>query len=173
MNRIRPAPVGYSVLILAFSSAFATSQVTARQGNQTVFQSPMILETTFPLADRSIWNKDEEHWFIPKGYSDLSRFRCDGVSISGLSLHVKPFDADRITVTFRTTLSNPAGHDKRVWVMFEVVNGEDVALSAAFPSVEVPEGKSKTRDSPIRVATKDLKSNPETRLRITVQTQDY
>jgi len=162
-----------SAAVIFLCGFVATAQTTARQGEQTNFQSPVILETTFPLADRSIWNTDKGKFFMPKEWVKLSRYRCEGVSILELTVSVSPLDGERITVTFRAVLSNRHGHDKRVFLMFEILNGEDAAVSRSMAPVDVPEDNTKVGLLAIPIAVKALKTDPETRLRITVRTQDY
>jgi hypothetical protein len=168
----KPFPSACSAVVLLLCGFVAAAQTTARQGEQTNFQSPMILETTFPLADRSTWNTDKK-FFMPKEWVALSRYRCEGVKVLELTVSVSPLDDEQITVTFRAALSNRHGHDKRVHLMFEILNGSDVAVSRSMAPVDVPEDNTKVGLLPIPVAMKALKTDPETRLRITVRTQDY
>lgn len=161
------------LLALALWSSVAAAQTTARQGEQTSFQSPMILETTFPLADRHTWSTDKKKPFMPKEWAALSRYQCEGVSLPELTVNVSLLDDEQITVNFRAVLSNRRGHDKRVSLMFEILNGADVAVSRSMAPVDVPEGYTKVGLVPIPIAVKALKTDPETRLRITVRTENY
>ena len=76
-------------------------------------------------------------------------------------------------VTFRAALSNRHGLDERVHLLFEILNGEDVAVSRSMTPVDVREDNTKVGLLPAQILVKFLKTDPETRLRIAVRTQDY
>jgi len=76
-------------------------------------------------------------------------------------------------VTFRAALSNRHGLDERVHLLFEILNGEHVAVSRSMAPVDVREDNTKVGLLPAQILVKFLKTDPETRLRIAVRTQDY
>jgi len=186
-----------------FIAALAAAQ-TARQGTAeevpeagTSFHSPMILETTFAPADRSLWVSDEwtpsdrRPWksgtFTTAEYYALGKFSCDGLFFrngnrngswnTGLLMKVKPKGATT-EVTMIAEVTNPGTvHDKTATLLFEVLNGEEVIGTSTIRIKAKMNWRGRMADydgeTTFSVPTVALKQDPVTQLRITMTTQDY
>jgi hypothetical protein len=177
------------VSLAALSSTVSIAQ-TAHQGDpnsgigSTDFHSPMVLDTIFAPADRALWDKGG--WFTVKEYQELGRFTCDGVSLrsdydrrkgtwdAGLEMAVKPLDDGKVRVKIRAIVYNPKhNHDKRVSLYFEIQNGDQRVETATMPPIKA-EDKNDDFDGEVSVVVSAdaLKTDPMTRLRITMTTVD-
>lgn len=186
-----------------FLAALAAAQ-TARQGTPeevpdaaNSFHSPMILETSFAPADRSLWVSDEwtpsdrRPWksgtFTTAEYYALGKFSCDGLFFrngnrhgpwnTGLLMKVKPKGATT-EVTMIAEVTNPGNvHDKTVTLLFEVLNGEEIVKTATIKIKANRNWRGKMQDydgeTTFTVPTAALTKDPVTKMRITMTTQDY
>jgi hypothetical protein len=180
---------------------------TAKQGDPRLnpggyeeFHSPMVLEAVFAAADRSTWRNE---WFSTEQYRRLSKFRCEKISIWGLEMSARELPGEKVEVKTRVRLMNPdQNHDKKVTLLFEVVNGDKVeesfshvyekvsparaefekrsgalsqprnALGQVEP-IKVKEGAIVTKIVTATLPLSALKTDPMTKLRITMTTWDY
>lgn len=173
--------VAITAFLMVALTAPAVAQ-TAHQGSTTQppkpdpanyeeFKSPMVLETVFLPADRNLWRQE---WFTGVEYQRLRRFRCDLVSIIGLEMGAKETPGDKMELGVKVTLHNPDhGHDKRVRLLFEVLDGETVVAQFSMPEAKVKEGAvvSKTLATSMSLAV--LKVDPSPKMRITMTNWDY
>lgn len=184
----RRPPLWLATLFVAAGAA-AWAQ-TARQGDpnkpvaRTQFSSPMVLETVFAAADRSLWGKGR--WFTIEEYHELGRFTCDGVSLrndysvrkgtwdSGLWMAVKPVDDSGVRVKIRAIVHNPRhNHDKLVNLVFEVLNGDRVERTVEMPPIPVEDNTDEVdKEVGFILPVAVLRTDPMTRLRITMTTKD-
>jgi hypothetical protein len=165
---------------------------SARQGDtsssseKTSFGSPMILETVFAAADRSLWEPSKGHaageWFSTEEYKGLGRFSCDGVYLRsdfskkqgtwkpGLAMSVREAEGGQLRVKVRATIDNPAdNHDRKVDILFEVMNGDKV-IATASDSSGMEEGDEKNLSVTFTLPAAALIADPMTKLRLTVKT---
>jgi hypothetical protein len=166
---------------------------TAKQGDASqiprCFHSPMVLETVFAAADRTLWTKKDRHesgrdWFTVPEYHALGRFTCDGVSLRdptkngewrpGLFLSARDLPDGNVDVGIFVKVRNPgANSDKLVKLSFEVLNGDEVVASATMEPINV-EDNARGDDGEVRltVPAAALRIEPMTKLRITMTTRD-
>lgn len=145
------------------------------------FRSPMVVETVFAAANRSLW-KQPGDWFDVPEYKQLGKFSCEGVVFhgnvskdgseweSGLAMRVRLQPDNRAEVTIRVKLLNPRhNHDKSVTILMEVLNGTEVAASRKLGPLDVEDkGHAFTSETRITVPLDALKTDPMTKLRITM-----
>lgn len=191
------------VLGTLVNAQIATQGDARTRADPTEFHSPMVLSTVFAAADPSLWVSDawtpEDHKSWRKGafttpeYHDLGKFTCDGLSLrgdynnrkntweSGLSMEVHKLAGQRVEVRIRATVTNPGHghnvHDKVATLVLDVLNGEESVASTTM-AIKVSAswvGKVEDNDREARLvlAADNLKTNPVTRLRITMSTRDY
>ena len=189
MNQPEARTAWVGVLLMAVSIPYAAAQA-ARQGDasneKTTFTSPMVLETVFAAADRSLWDPAKGHvagaWFSTEDYHGLGKFRCDGVYLRsdfkpkqgtwkpGLAMSVKEGEGGQVQVKVRATADNPKDNrDRKVDILFEVMNGEKVIASAS-DSRGIEEGDEKGITVNFSLPAADLIADPMTKLRLTVKT---
>jgi hypothetical protein len=169
-------------IVLLFLNGLAFAQ-TARQGETSTppefkdFRPPMILETIFLPADKTLWKKDG--WITNADYTRLRWFRCENVSIVGLSMKAREFPKDKLDLSVKVMLWNPDRHlqvwiplDKRVTLLFEVMNGEEIVGTFKLPPVKVFEGEVVERTIKTTLPLTALKADPMTKLRITMMNWD-
>lgn len=167
-----------AVLVLAMSRLAAAQ--TAHQGSPTPeadsdkvvhFKSPMVIETIFLPADRSLWAK---RWFSTYEYARLLRFKCDLVYIAGLSMSAKEQPEGQASISVKFSLVNPnGGDDKKVTLLFEVLNGDEIAGKFDLPATKVKEGSAVTKILTTSLPLTALKTDPMTKLRITMTDWNY
>ena len=189
MNQPEARTAWVGVLLMAVSIPYAAAQA-ARQGDasneKTSFTSPMVLETVFAAADRSLWDPAKGHvagaWFSTEDYRGLGRFSCDGVYLRsdfkrkqgtwkpGLEMSVKEGEGGQVQVKVRATADNPKDNrDRKVDILFEVMNGEKVIASAS-DSRGIEEGDATGITVNFTLPAADLIAEPMTKLRLTVKT---
>jgi len=173
-----------TVRILAFTTTLIASlgtavSQTAHQGskapsdqlNYEDFKSPMVLDTVFLPTDRSLWTKE---WFTTAEYQKLRRFRCELISIVGLEMSAKEIGTNKFELKVRVNLFNPdGGHDKRVRLLFEVLDGDKVAAQFSMPETKVKEAAVVSKTFPTQLPTALLTTEPPATLRLTITTVDY
>lgn len=174
--------LSHSLLLLWLMPLWITAtaqnaQTTAKQGIQTKFNSPMILETVFLPADRTLWKKDE--WISGKAYVDLEQFSCDGVHVKKLRLRPMLIsDGQQVFVEFRAVILNVnsrESHDKRVTIRFDLFNGDEFIAGVTTKPKKASDTDSGGYGISARltVPASVLKTDPMTTLRLTVTTEDY
>jgi len=189
MNQPEARTAWVGVLLMAVSIPYAAAQA-ASQGDasneKTTFTSPMVLETVFAAADRSLWDPAKGHvagaWFSTEDYRGLGRFSCDGVYLRsdfkrkqgtwkpGLEMSVKEGEGGQVQVKVRATADNPKDNrDRKVDILFEVMNGEKVIASAS-DSRGIEEGDATGITVNFTLPAADLIAEPMTKLRLTVKT---
>jgi hypothetical protein len=176
-------------LVLAFIPN-ARAQVV-KQGkpgdsqDPAAFRSPMVIETVFAAANRTLWNQSSD-WFEVPEYKELGKYSCEGIAFhgnlskdgndwdSGLSMRVRPRPENRAEVTIRIRLLNPRhNHDKTVTMQLEVMNGTDVVATRKMGPLDVEDkGHAFTSETTMTLPLDILKSDPITKLRITMTAED-
>ena len=178
------------VLVVMAVSILRPAAQTVKQGetpaasDKTIFTSPMILETVFAAADRSLWDPTKGHpmgaWFSAPEYEGLVEYSCDGVHLrhfdhkqktwqSGLAMSVMPGEGGMLNVAVRAMIDNPKkNHDRKIEVLFEVMNGDKVVASTTVKR-GVEEGDEKPLLTHFTLAPADLIQEPMTRLRLTIR----
>ena len=107
-------------------SALSAVAQTVKQGTEadlepTAFKSPMIVETVFAAADRSLW---KQGWFTIPEYLELRKYSCDGVFLRGdsdrrigwdppIAMKARNLPDGNVEVRFDLKVNNPKlNHDK-------------------------------------------------------------
>ncbi|MCI0659092.1 MAG: hypothetical protein L0170_18720 [Acidobacteria bacterium] len=179
--------IALAALFLTAVSVTILPGQTVRQASieKTRFDSPMVLETVFAAADRSLWDPSQGHqpgaWFSAQEYEDLGRYSCDGVFLRqkynrrretwqpGLAMSVTQAQDGRLKINVRAVVDNPEdNHDRKVETLFEVIrNGRVIASRTVKKAVE--EGDEKSFVAPFDLAASDLTQDPMTKLRVTIK----
>ena len=176
------------LFLMSIAIPCATAQIV-KQGetpavtDKTIFTSPMILETVFAAADRSLWDPSQGHlpgfWFSAEEYEALGKFSCDGVFLRhrydrnlktwqpGLAMSVLESEGGTLMVQVRAMVDNPKkNHDRNVEMLFEVMNGDTVIRSTTVKR-SIEEGDEKPLVARFNMAPADLSVDPMTQLRLT------
>jgi hypothetical protein len=135
---------------------------------ETQFHSPMILTATFPLADRSLWGTGK--WTDPELLRPFRDFRCDGVTIEEMRMRGKLRADGRLEVDVKGEFDSVAGHDKRVDMKVELLNGDTVVGVGYSVRLKAPEGEERRFGFDFDTPAGELL--PATRLRITFSDYD-
>ncbi len=174
-----------AVGILAASAPRAASEdLSGKRPAATSFHSPMRLETVLAAADRSLWA--DGGWFSTPEYHALGQSTCDGVSLRGnykkrsdtwdpgLEMATREARGGKVEVKVRATVTNPPhNHDKKVTILIEVLNGEDLVEAATIGPLEAEDNGNDVKGQTTLVLPPGaLKTDPMTRLRITVTAKD-
>jgi hypothetical protein len=134
----------------------------------------MVLELDFLATNRKMWVWKRDSWAYSEEYSNLKRFRCEKISISNLEMQAREAPGAKVEIRHKVTLINPdRNHDKKVTLLFEVVNADQVDASFKLDSVKVEEGTSVTKILEAKLPMAVLKTEPRTKLRITMTNWDY
>lgn len=169
----RPGFLLFRLLILlgiAMASSLRAQVIANGPRDPTEFRSPMILETVFLPADRTLW---KTQWVSGKEYLDVRQFHGDNVSISALSMRPRLIEGGKgVVVEIKTSLSNRCGHDKQVTVRFDILNGDEEVAHVTLGPLKVEETDTKTRSVIVTVPETALKMDPMTVLRITLTAKD-
>jgi hypothetical protein len=174
---LMPLWIAATALNAQVAAKQGTPAVSAKQGASTKFNSPMILETVFLPADRSLWKGDE--WISGKAYVDLEQFSCDDVHVKKLRMRPRLIaDGQMVLVEVRAVILNVnsrESHDKRVTIRFDLLNGDEFVSG-----VTTKPKKASDTDSggygigaSLTVPTSALRTDPMTTLRLTVTAEDY
>lgn len=125
----------------------ASAQIQATQGVpavqegeaqfQTEFHSPMVLTAPFPLTDRSQWGKG--NWSDPSLLRQFFDYRCDGIAISELRMRGEQLDNGSLEVQVKGKIDAIKGHDKRVNLKFDFLNGNTLAASGYSSKIKAPD----------------------------------
>jgi len=170
-----------AVLIVP-AAALAAGQ--AGDSQPAAHASPMVLETVFAAADRTLWVPPGEpgsgKWFSTDAYHDLGSQTCEGVALrsdynkkrgtwdSGLELAVKKLTDGMAVVKVRAAVDNPNdNHDMKVGIRFEVLDG-DTVVATDEDSTGVEEGDEKKVGVTLTVPERLLKADPMPKLRLTM-----
>jgi len=171
-------------------AASATPDPVAAPGSGTdaapdAQSSPMTLETVFAAADRTLWG-DGRTWFSVREYRDLGEYSCDGVWLrannrkngsawdAGLQMTARGVRDGKVEVRIKASITNPPrNHDKIVTVMLQILNGDRVVQNAVIGPVSARDNNNDVSKAVTLLLPADaLKTDPMTRLRLTVTTQD-
>jgi hypothetical protein len=197
MHRILKPLLGACLLISALRALGQTARQATTGPGPNEYHSPMVIETVFAAADRSLWDKKENkrygrYWFTVTEYHDLGKFTCDGISItdptegdlwdrikhegqwaSGLFMSAKELPGDKVDLGIRVKITNPKGnHDKRVTFTFEILNGDQIAASAVMKPIKIEE-KSFGDDGKLYITLPTATALGATKFRITMTTENY
>jgi hypothetical protein len=168
------------LVLLTLFPAVALAQVSATQGVavthdstaqfDTQYHSPMVITAPFPLADRTLWGSSK--WTDPDVFKQLRDFRCDGVSIAEMQMRGKLQIDGNLEVRVKGEFDSVKGHDKRVDMKFELLNGDTVVGVGYSEKLKAPEGEQKRFNFDFEVPAGQLQSQPATYLRITFSDYD-
>jgi hypothetical protein len=190
---MHPGKARFSCVVLFLmivAIPYATPQIV-KQGetpaatDKTIYTSPMILETVFAAADRSLWDPSKGHlpgfWFSAEEYGALGKFSCDGVYLRhrynreqktwepGLAMSVLEAEGGTLLVQVRAMVDNPKkNHDRKVEIVFEALNG-DTLIGSSTVKRGIEEGDEKPLLAHFSLPAADLTADPMTRLRLTVR----
>jgi hypothetical protein len=184
---LKSARIPLAALFLTASCFSILLGQTVRQASieKTRFDSPMVLETVFAAADRSLWDPAQGHqpgaWFSTQEYEELGRYSCEGVFLRqkynrrretwqpGLSMSVTPAQDGRLKINVRAVVDNPEdNHDRKVEALFEVIRNDKVIASRTVKKA-VEEGDERSLVAPFDMAATDLIQDPMTKLRVTLK----
>jgi hypothetical protein len=188
---VRSAWMGAAfVALMALSTRGGSAQTVIVNGapapkEKTEFVSPMILETVFAAADKSLWDSAKGYkpgeWFSTEEYHELGRFTCDGVSLkssfnkkketwdAGLEMSVVTGEQGQLRVNVRADVFNPDGNkDRKAQILFEVMNGDKV-VGSSLGAHKVEEGDEKSITVHFSLNPTDLVTDPMTKLRMTIK----
>lgn len=150
----------------------------------TAFQSPMVLETVFVLADHAMWRGTS----LVQEYNALGKYTCDGLALrgnivnketgawqSGLAMTAKELAGGKLEISINVLVFNPKhNHDKRVTMFFEILDGNLVVATKTLGPFEVEDkGKASDASTKLVLPTDMLKNDPPMKLRITMTAKDY
>jgi len=102
------------------------------------YDSPMTVETSFVLADHSLWGPKQ--WHSSPDYGRIAGSICDHVKITKLEMNIEAAPQpklrkgqiplpDTVKLGIRGRIKNDFGGDKLATLRFEVLNGEEVAAT--------------------------------------------
>lgn len=165
------------VLLLPFAAA---AQISAAQGVtapdqgtqpiQSEFHSPMVLDVPLPLTDRGQWGNG--HWSDPGVFQQLHDYRCDGMAIVELRMRGTAKSDGTLKVEVKGKIDAIKGHDKRVDMKFEFLNGGSVAAAGYANKLKVPDEEVRSFSFSFSIPANAVLSEPPTRLRITLSDYD-
>ena len=162
----------------------ATQGATPYDADKTAFKSPMVLETVFAAADRSLWDITKGHlpgaFFSVDEYMQIGRYNCEGVYLRhkydkatktwqpGLDMSAAETPDGKLNIQVRVHVDNPKkNHDRKIEALFEVlIGGKVVASSTVKRAIE--EGDEKPMVAPLTLPPSDLVQDPMMKLRITL-----
>lgn len=176
---MRPAKAVFLGSIAVFALRVGVAQ-TARQGESKTgpegfqeFHTPMILEVPLPVASLPATTVKKGAWLTTPEFGGLRKYRCDKISIVSLEMNQREPAAGKVEINTRVRLLNPdQNHDKKVTLLFQVVNGDEVSGSYGFQAVKVKEGAMVTKTLKTTLPSSALVQD-QTKLRITMTTWDY
>jgi hypothetical protein len=168
-------------LVTALTIPAAQAQISGIQGagamapaaddsaNVHYYYSPMILTAPFPLTDRKQWGTPA--WSNNDIMDPLSYYRCDNVAISDMQMRGDLLPSGDLHVLIRGKLENRYGHDRRVTLKFELLNGDSVISTNETAPLKANDD-SKTRFKyDFAVPANSIGAAPATRMRVTVSTK--
>ncbi|HSP15336.1 MAG TPA: hypothetical protein VLV78_11340 [Thermoanaerobaculia bacterium] len=144
-------------------------EVVAKQGppddDSVRFRSPMILEVPLPVSDPATWTGSRI-----RSMEVLSRYKCDGVSLSLLGFTADSPSHGNIRITLDAKVDAELGHDKIVSMTAQAFDGdEEIGSRGAVNGLKVEEGaNSFARWSLLVIPESTLREHPKTRVRIIV-----
>jgi hypothetical protein len=148
------------------------------------YRSPIVVETKFAAADRSLWGLKGKAFTIPEWW-ELGNVSCDGVYLRGdtdrqtqwdpfIKMKARELSGDSVEVTMTIGVQNAKhNQDKTVTLLLEVVNGEQRAASASVRIKAPDNGQGSFEDVLFTLPAAYLRTDPMTKLRITMTTNGY
>lgn len=160
------------LLLVAVSFAMRADEVVARQGgakdNIERFDSPMILELTFPVAGSIA--ADGKPTSLGE---NLSKYVCANVAIENLIVRAAPFKNGSTQLTYLATVHNRPGIDKRVDITYQLFDGETtISYPALVKNMSIEEGSRAQAKASAYIESDALRAHPEARLRLTLTVRD-
>jgi hypothetical protein len=140
------------------------------------YDSPMTVETSFVLADHSLWASKQ--WHSSPDYERISGSICDHVKITRLEMNIegtpKPKlrkgqtpPPDTVRLGIRGRIKNDFGGDKLATLRFEVLSGEEVTATVNI-KVPVEEDEERNFKGFATVPASVIPADPGSRLRVTM-----
>jgi hypothetical protein len=99
-------------------------------------------------------------------------FRCDGIAIAEMRMRGKLRNDGKLEVEVKGEFDSVGGHDKRVDMKYELLNGDTIVGVGYSEKLKAPEGKQKRFSFDFDIPAGQLQSQPPTRLRITCSDYD-
>jgi hypothetical protein len=165
------------MLVILTLAATSTSyaQTSAKQGQPPTpspfkFRSPMVIETPLLVARVDPLYKT----ISMESQPEIRDYICDNVSIASLRMKLQDAKAGLTELAVEVNLKNRHGHDKRVTLEFEVLNGEESIAAFRIDDFEAKEDRTtvEPRIGKVKLARGKLVREPMTRLRITMTVVD-
>jgi len=183
-------PISRLALLALTLPAAVVAQVTVNQGTSVIsaaqgvpaaapataplsaneFHSPMVLSLPFPLTDRTQWGTGK--WSEPGALDPIQDYRCDGVALMDVSMRGALDKSGSLSIDVKGRLDNVPGHDKRVDLKIELLNGDAVAATGYAYRLKAPERKTRGFKLALSFPAAAIQSDPATRMRITVTDYD-
>ncbi len=164
------AAIQGSATISAAQGTSAPPSAPPLEASPTKFHSPMVLTLPFPLADRSSWGNGK--WSEPGLLDPVQDYRCDGVAMRDVSMRGALDPAGNLSVEVRGKFDNVPGHDKRVDVRLDLLDGDAVAATGYAYRLRAPENKARGFKFNLSLPAAAIRSDPATRMRITLTDYD-
>jgi len=165
--------IGVLLPTVVFAQVGAMQGVSAAKPNapqgQREFGAPMVLTAPFPLTDRSKWN--EAFWSEEKDLA-FREYRCDGVAIHDMQMRAIAQDNGGVKIDVKGHFDSLKGHDKRVDMKFEFLNGDSVVATGYSDGLKAPEAKTRRFAFNFTIPSAAIQSDPPTKMRITVTDSD-
>ena len=154
--------------ISGVQSPGAVAPAADDSSNVHYYYSSMILSAPFPLADRKQWGAPA--WSNKDIMDPLSNYRCDNVAISDMQMRGDLLLNGDLHVLVRGKLENRYGHDRRVTLKFELLNGDSVVSSNESAPLKANDDDKTHYKYDFAVPAGSIVAAPATRMRITVST---
>ncbi|MGH9441432.1 MAG: hypothetical protein ACRD16_04095 [Thermoanaerobaculia bacterium] len=147
------------------------------------YQSPVVFETDFAAADRSLWNGGKE-FTIPDWY-EMGKVSCDGVWLRGdsdrkrgwdpfIEMRAKDLLDGNVEVKMAVGVQNPKhNEDKLATLLLEVLNGRERVASETVAIKAKDDGEGHFKTVVFTVPARSLHTTPMTKLRVTMSTSGY
>ena len=136
----------------------------------------MVLSAPFPLTDRAQWGAAGQSkppaWSDSSIFESLQSYRCDGFVIRDMQMRGILHKDDTLEVEVKGNFDSHKGHDKRVDMMIEFLNGTTVAATAYAHKLKAPEDKVKHFGFTITIPAAAVQSDPPTHPCVTVTDYD-
>ncbi len=157
----------WTALLMTAALLLAGARALAESYEVREYTSPMMIETSFVLADHALWSAKQ--WHSSPDYARISGSICEHVKITRLELNAAPVPKkdDLIKLGIRGKIKNEFGGDKLATLRFEILDGEQVAAAVNI-EVEVEDDEERGFKGFAMVPAVAIPADPQTRMRITM-----
>jgi hypothetical protein len=181
--------LGFLLPSATFGEINATQGVTNVSNGPAEFHSPMVLDAPFPLTDREQWGSGNwsepgifpltgrepggtGNWSDPAILQQLRDYRCDGLTILQMQMRGELHSDGSLEVQVKGKIDAIKGHDKRVDMKFDFINGDVVGATGHSASLKAPEKKVRDFSFKFTIPAAVVQSQPPTHLRVTFSDYD-